>query len=164
MITHCRFLRKWLESTHISRFVPAITIISLVILTSCFEDDSPRPEEKRGCTDSKALNQDFQADVNDGSCKYSTVTFYAKFGFFNGIPISSIDVSVNGGNIGAITATYPNGPGNCSASGTVKYDFGSGDSIDWNTVVFLANGASIFNSGSISPSSFQECIRVNVTQ
>jgi hypothetical protein len=30
---------------------------------------------KKGCTDSKALNHNSDADTNDGSCQYSTVIF-----------------------------------------------------------------------------------------
>ena len=62
-----------------------------------------------------------------------------------------------------ISANYLIGPGNCSASGTVKYSFPDGKSIDWNTTVYLANGATIFDSGSVSPSRSLECIKVNVT-
>lgn len=31
---------------------------------------------KEGCTDGMALNEDFEATENDGSCKYSKVIFY----------------------------------------------------------------------------------------
>lgn len=118
----------------------------------------------KGCTDSTALNRDFSADKDDGSCRYSRVTFYAQYPAYSGIPINRIEVSVNGNSIGAINAIYPNGPGNCSAQGTVSYLFTNGASADWNTVVFLANGGTVLGSGSISPSSVSECIRVNVTR
>lgn len=129
--------------------------ISLLFFVSC----------GKGCTDAKALNTDFSAEKNDGSCEYSKVGFYASEGFFSGIPIVKVDVSVDGNNIVTTNGTfYQNGPGNCSASGTIAYQFESGNSVDWNATVFLLSGATIFTSGQISPSSVHECIRVNMTR
>jgi hypothetical protein len=133
-----------------------LALFSFATIMSC--------KKKRGCTDSKSLNFDVDADKNDGSCRYSKVTFYAKYGAYSGIPIMSIDVTVDGNMIGSINAVYPNGPGNCAAQGTVPFTFGSGKTSDWNTVVNLANGAKIFGSGSVTPTSLQDCIKVNVTQ
>ena len=138
---------------------PLILIIILFIGASIFISC-----ETPGCTDDNALNYNFEANHNDGSCYYSTITFYAKYGFFNGIPINKIDVSVNGDFIESLSAVYPNGPGNCNANGTGKYQCQSGDPVDWNTIVYLANGATIFGSGNISPSSISSCIKVNVTR
>lgn len=121
-------------------------------------------EVKKGCTDPNALNRDYTAEVNDGSCVYSNVTFYASAGLFNGIPVTRIDVAINGDNIGTIQTTYPNAPGNCSAQGTVSYRFQNGDKVDWNTTVYLASGATLFGSGQVSPSSVSDCIKVNVTR
>jgi len=122
------------------------------------------PDPISGCTDSKALNQDSGASENDGSCRYSEVTFYSKFGYFNGIPINKIVISVEDSEIGVISGTiYPNGPGNCSAPGNVKYTFNNGNTVDWNTTVYLANGSTLYGSGNILPGKFSECIKVNVT-
>jgi hypothetical protein len=116
-----------------------------------------------GCTDSRALNHDVDAEEDDGSCVYSEAVFYAQFGFFNGIPITQIDVSVEGSNIGVINAVYSGGPGNCFATGTAHYQFTNGESISWNTTAHLASGAQIFSSGTLRPTSI-ECIKVNVTR
>lgn len=110
------------------------------------------------------LNYDPSANESDGHCTYSKVTFYAKYGFYSGIPITSIEVSVNGNTVGTINAVYPNGPGNCEAVGTVPYSFTDGSIKDWNTVVHLANGATVFGSGTCSPAAGIECVKVNVTQ
>jgi hypothetical protein len=131
-----------------------VAIISSSLFSSC----------KRGCTDTKALNVDVLAVVDDGTCTYSRVAFYASAGFFNGIPVTKIDVNVNGNFIGAINTVYPNGPGNCSASGTVQYQFQNGRKVDWNTTVYLSNGATLVGSGEVSPSSVSDCIKVNVTR
>ncbi|WP_147377229.1 hypothetical protein [Mangrovibacterium diazotrophicum] len=128
----------------------------LLFISSC--------EEKKGCTDPNSLNYDFEAEASDGSCNYSTTTFYAKYGYFDGIPIVKVDVSVNGSNIGSINAVYPSGPGNCSAVGTIAYEFQSGESVDWNSEIVLANGAVLYSSGIVSPSSSSACIKVNVTR
>lgn len=131
--------------------------VALSILFSC-------TKKTRGCTDMNALNYNSSAEESDGSCTYSKITFYAKYGSFNGIPITSIDVSVNNNMIGTITSIYPAGPGNCDAQGTVAFSFSSASSYDWNTVVHLANGATIFGSGTTSPMAGVDCVKVNVTQ
>jgi hypothetical protein len=121
-------------------------------------------EKEQGCMDNSALNFDGFAERDDGSCNYSRVTFFASAGFFNGIPITKIEVEVGGDYLGTISSIYPNGPGNCSANGTLSYVFQNGDSREWNSKVYLASGAIIFGSGRISPSRSQECIRTNVTR
>ena len=117
-----------------------------------------------GCTDMNALNYNSAAQDNDGSCQYSQLTFYAMYGYYNGIPISSIDVSVNGTMIGTINTVYPTAPGNCYAQGTVAYAFSTDAAYNWNTVVHLLNGAQVYGSGSVSPMGGVSCIKVNVTQ
>jgi len=138
--------------------IAIVLFAATIIFTSC--------EKKRGCTKSNALNFDSDACDDDGSCNFSTVTFYANAGFFNGIAIARVDVSVEGNAIGSTQGIYyPGGaPGNCSANGTVSYQFESGDKIDWNAVVYLVNGATLFESGQVSPSRYSECIKVNMTQ
>jgi hypothetical protein len=131
-----------------------VLLTSMIFLNSC----------KRGCTDSKALNYDVSADKSDESCRYSTATFYASAGFFNGVPINRIDLSIEGSGVGTINAVYPAGPGNCSAPGTVIYQFENGSTVDWNSVVYLSNGQTLLGSGTASPSSFNECVKINVTQ
>ncbi|MFM7710101.1 MAG: hypothetical protein ACKO5C_04235 [Ferruginibacter sp.] len=131
-----------------------ILIASMLLFNSC----------EKGCTDPKALNYKVTADKNDGSCQFSTATFYASAGFFNGVPINRIDLSIEGSGVGTINTIYPAGPGNCSAPGTVIYQFENSSTVDWNTVVYLNNGQTLFGSGTASPSSINACVKVNVTQ
>jgi hypothetical protein len=138
--------------------IHVLTFMLLVFLSFTFSSC------KRGCTDVNALNNDVLAVVNDGTCEYSKALFYANAGFFNGIPILKIDVSINGSFVGTISNVYPNGPGNCSAPGAVQYQFLNGKRVDWNTVVYLANGGTIGGTGTASPSSVSQCIYVNVTR
>lgn len=121
-------------------------------------------QKKKGCVDNAARNRNYEAEVDDGSCVYSMATFYASSGFYAGIPIVKIDVSIDGSSLGSITSVYPNGPGNCSAQGTLSYTFESGTKVDWNTTVYLANGAVVYGSGQALPLSTQDCVKVNVTR
>ena len=142
-----------------------VAILTVLVFSSAnCEDDIEPPKEIRGCTDRNSLSYNPQATIDDGSCEYSIVTFYAQWNAFNYIPIMRIDVLVNGEMLGSITTNYPNGPGNCSAQGTVRYEFNNGRSVDWNTTVYLANGAIIYGSGQVSPNQYSECIKVNVTK
>lgn len=135
--------------------IVALIISSSVLSSSC----------ERGCTQVNALNRDYSANKDDGSCEFSVATFYASAGFFNGVPIQSIAVKVGGNLVGTIPGVYyPNGPGNCSATGTVAYQFQDGKTIDWNTTVTLANGQTLFGSGQATASSYSSCIKINVTQ
>ncbi|MBR9919789.1 MAG: hypothetical protein GYB31_03055 [Bacteroidetes bacterium] len=132
-----------------------LLLLSTFMLTSCFEEP--------GCTDPAALNYEYDATENDGSCQYSDITFYSKYGYYAGVPISKIDVIVEGSSIGAVTAVYPNGPGNCSAQGNILYSISAGETVNWNAEITLVTGAVFFASGgSVKPSSSQECIKVNV--
>lgn len=121
---------------------------------------------KKGCTDNNALNTDFDANKDDGSCRYSSVTFYASASYYNGIPVNKIDITINGSNVGVIPGgtVYFSPPGNCISPGTVAYQFINGNKIDWNSSAYLASGAVIYASGQLSPSSASECIKINVTR
>lgn len=142
-------------------FIKLLLFSITIILYSCECEEEPI----KGCTNSKAINKDINAEVDDGSCVYSSVAFYSSASFFNGIPISKVDLNINGNHIGSTNGTfYPNGPGNCSAPGTVPFKFSNSNSVDWNATVFLANGATIITSGTASPNSIYDCIKINLTK
>jgi hypothetical protein len=136
------------------RYLLIFAVVLLPFMESC----------KKGCRDNKALNYDSDAAKDDGSCRFSNVVFYGQYPAFNGIPIVKIEVTVNGENLGSITSFYPSGPGNCSATGTINYPFRSGELVDWNTTVLLANGNTVFGSGQVTADRFTECLKVNVTK
>lgn len=141
-----------------------VSLFALILtISSC--DLFPLREPNPGCTDIKALNYDYSAEVDDGSCTYSNAVFYAQWPAYNGITIVRTDITVNGNQQGTISySIYPNGPSNCFAPGTVQYQFQDGNSVSWNAVHYLSTGVTIFAGGTISPSSSNDCIKVNVTQ
>jgi len=145
----------------------SLTLLLLLCSSCCKTDDEGLviPDPVLGCLDINALNYNSLADTEDGSCRYSVATFYAKFNFFQGIPIVNIDVTINGEFIGSISDGFiwPNGPGNCSSQGTVPYQFLDSTPVDWNATLFLANGQSFSTGGIRTPSSSIECIKINVT-
>ncbi|RYY38218.1 MAG: hypothetical protein EOO08_15470 [Chitinophagaceae bacterium] len=116
-----------------------------------------------GCMSNKALNYKFDADTDDGNCSFSKVTFFGRYTTYNGVPITRVDVSINGTPLGSLTAVYPGGPGNCSAPGTLSYQFTDDRTLDWNSTIYLANGATLVGSGQVSPSRYDACIKVSAT-
>lgn len=138
-----------------------IILAGMLLFFSCEENK----ENMLGCTDNSSLNYSSLADSDDGSCTYSKATFYAKYSTFLGIPITRIDITINGESIGSINGgfTWPNGPGNCSSTGTVSYQFTNSNTVDWNATIYLANGNLLSSSGIKSPSRFSECLKINVT-
>lgn len=144
---------------------PKFLTILFLIVVSCSKSEDVTPEPVYGCLDKESLNFNQLADTSDNSCKYSKITFYAKYNLFQNIPINKIDITINGEFIGSITNGFiwPNGPGNCSSTGTVQFEFTNPNSIDWNATLFLANGQTLSTGGSKSPNRFSECIKTNVT-
>lgn len=108
----------------------------------------------KGCTDPKALNRNYDAETDNGSCTYSSAIFYMSV--IN--PTRPVTVKVGGNNIGTITAQFPNGPGNCSAPGCAVFQFKNGQKLDW---VATEPGGLIW-TGTIEPNSFTDCIKVRV--
>lgn len=132
------------------RVLISVLCIFTIVFTSNSCDDKP----VKGCTDSKGLNKNFEAEIDDGSCNYSNVIFYMSV--INAA--RPVTVTVAGNNIGMITSQFPNGPGNCSAPGCVVFKFKNGQRLDW---VATEPGGLIW-TGTIEPNSFSDCIKVRV--
>ncbi len=104
--------------------------------------------------DNDATNYNYQAEEDDGSCTYSKAIFYVT-GPPNYPPLT---LYINGSAQGVISAFYPSGPGNCSATGCPTYQFTSGSTVDWE----VKDAAFNIVNGTVSPMSSQECIKVQV--
>jgi len=137
------------------------TLIVFCFLANFFFSSCEKPA--RGCTDSKALNKDYAADEDDGSCTYSRAVFYQAFATVNFRTIVGVEVNVDGTLLGSTFAIYPAGPGNCSAVGTLVYQFQDGESIDWNSKIYLEDGTILLGSGTARADARNDCIRVNAT-
>lgn len=133
-------------------------ILIIPLLSSC--------GQKEGCTDTKALNFDFEATKDNGSCIYSSVTFYASNKVWpDQTTIKKIYVTVNGTHLGSIdTEFYEFGFETCEESGTLSYKFDSGEEIHWMKTIFYENGDT-FNGvyTYLPPDKTDRCLKVNLT-
>ena len=134
-------------------------LLGIIIVISC--------NRQEGCPDEKALNYEmFPEKDNFDMCCYSRVSFYISNDWYwdngNQVCWDAVELYINQNKIGNITSIWPYGPGNCSASGTVQYQFNDGESIDWEAKIYLQNGVVLLSTGMVSPSRNTECIVVNV--
>jgi len=111
---------------------------------------------KEPCNDPEALNFN-----SENECVYSKLAFYAINSFyvdgnFTLYNVISIQVSVNGKNIGSVTKYIR--PNDCSTSGTVPFTFKSGERINWVAKIKLDNGETLETSGSNVPSPSSSCL------
>ncbi len=141
-------------------------IITTLISCTCDDDIVIVENPVEGCTDPLSITYNVNAENDNGSCEYSNLTFYAKYSFFQNVPIVKIDIDINGEIIGSINDgfVWPNGPGNCNANGTVAHQFVNSDKVDWNALIYLSNGVNVSSSGEIEPNRFSDCIKINVTR
>lgn len=140
----------------IALLISGIALLTGITSSSC----------KKGCTSQNAVNKTTMASREDGTCRYSTATFYASAGAFNGVPITRIDVYINGLLKGSMPGSifYPAGLPNCFAQGTVSYTFPNGNGVSWTATVFLANNAVVTTEGQVAPLASTDCLLVNVTR
>ena len=154
-----------------ARFSVGLLLCAILLSAGCILVAPNRP----GCTDRDALNYDSLADVDNGSCRFSRIGFYASANQYEYvpnpeanqlfiIPIDSIVVAVDGSRLGTLRKHHPYGPpGSCNAPGVLIYVFDSGEESDWVAVVLLENGKKLIRSGTIRPHSSHKCITVDVT-
>jgi len=130
-----------------------VLMLALPLLFSCSKNE--------GCNDISAINYDQEADFDDDSCVYSKVTFYADSSRFAGTPINLIEIEIDNVVIGsfAMVSKYP--PTICENTGTTSYDFTKSGDKHWTAIIYLSNGSTTTNSGTISHVSSQDCILIS---
>jgi len=145
------------------KYLIIIIFLFSIINISC--EKEPQILEKPGCTNTRAINYDYSANVDNGTCEYSNVVFYSKYDMYNIngyiYQINNVEVSVNGNFIGNVTSYYPNGVSSCYATGCVTYQMITDKKIYWESTINLINHTPIYNSGSLTPYS-SDCLRVSV--
>jgi hypothetical protein len=120
---------------------------------------------KRKCRDSSATNGAvISSGPSDNSlCIYSKVVFYTSSGYHLNSTINKIEIYINQVYVGDVTAVYANAPGNCTASGTLGYQFLDKNPIDWEAKIILTNGQIAYTNGVLNPSS-NSCIIQDIFQ
>ena len=113
--------RRWFDGD--VKVAGSAVLFPVLLLTSALSRCAVQ-----GCTDGNALNYDFGANEDDGSCLFSNVVFYSA------VDLGTVGVTVNvdGVDSAQITTFYPNGPGNCTAPGTVQITLIDGQTHDWD--------------------------------
>ncbi len=134
-----------------------ISILLLVLLNSACM--------RKKCRDTTATNSAlFTFGSKDNSkCVYSKIAFFNSKQFINNSAVTKIELFINQTYIGEITQVYINGIGNCTATGTVSYQFLSGKSIDWEAKFTLVNGTVFYSNGTVSPDSSLTCMSQDVS-
>jgi len=129
--------------------------ILLPLLFSC-------SKKWNGCTDYVALNFKEKAEKDDGSCIYTSITFYADSANYPGTTINRIDITIDGINIGTFNGAYMNLP-DCSNPGELSTRFSIEDAgkVTWQSKTYLTNGTFLTKTGTVTPDSATSCVIVN---
>lgn len=113
-----------------------------------------------GCADHLAINFDEDAEKDDGSCLYGSVTFYADSSQYPAVQVSNIIVTVDNRVINTFNTFYNGFVGDCGTFGTVSYNFGDAGMIFWSTRTEMIDGTFHIRNGTVTPNG-SECILVN---
>ncbi|MGB0887904.1 MAG: hypothetical protein ACPGSL_07260 [Vicingaceae bacterium] len=128
--------------------------ISFFMITSCSKD-------KEGCNDRRASNYDQNVVVDDGSCIFTAVTFYADSNQTNGFNFSSIDVIVNGDEIGTFNGSgfFTNGSQVCGSPNTAVFKTRGESEVRWTARINRDGGLPpIVNEGIVTDIESQGCV------
>ena len=113
-----------------------------------------------GCADHLAINFNEDAEKDDGSCIYGSVTFFADSSQYPASQVTSITVTVDNKTVDSFNTFYNGFYGSCGSGGTVSYDFGDAGQIFWSTRTEMINGTYQIRNGTVTPDG-TECILVN---
>ena len=127
-----------------------ILTVACIAITSCSKD-------KEGCNDRRASNYDEYAVVDNGTCDFTTLTFYADSTHRNGFQISSIDVSVDGNSLGSFSGYHYIGEQVCGSDRSVIYKTQGETSVSWTATINLFGGGTTSTYGIVNTSVNQPC-------
>ena len=128
--------------------------VAALMVTSCSKD-------KEGCNDRRASNYDEYAVIDNGTCNFTTLTFYADSTHTNGLQISSIDVSVGGTAVGSFSGYHFSGEQVCGTDRIAIYKTQGETSVSWTATINLFGGLTTSSSGTVNTSVNQPCAIVH---
>ena len=132
--------------------------IILPLLFSC--------SKKKGCNYNQAVNYDKMVVVDDGSCTFTSLSFYADNDTINGKHVDFIEITVENNVIGSFSGKQSES-GACNGSNTVSYAKGTDGTINWVSTIHLEgdtinpSGYLIYKSGAATTSPSLPCIAIN---
>ncbi len=145
-----------------------LVVILLPVAFSC--------SKKKGCNAYDAINYDEMVVVDDGSCIYTKLAFYAdRTALSPEIRITSTDVYINSDIIGSFSGAADAG-GACGGSNSVIYATEGEGNISWSCVINLAvdtfdnvdsvyvfsHNSVAYNSGDATTSAGMACNSIDV--
>ena len=128
-----------------------ILTVATLTITSCSKD-------KEGCNDRRASNYDDKVVVDDGSCIFTAVTFYADSINLNGKGITNIDITVNGSVVGSFNGSYNSGNQICGETNTAVYNTNGESSVAWSAVIHQVDGVTVSSSGVFNGITSESCV------
>jgi hypothetical protein len=128
-----------------------ITSLAVLAITSCSKD-------QEGCNDTRARNFDVNVIVDDGSCVYTALTFYADSSQYNGKTISDIEITIDGAVVGNFNGFFTVGNQVCDATNTAIYDTRGDTSVSWSAIIYLNGGTIVTNSNTYNGISSETCV------
>ena len=131
-----------------------LVAIVLPLIFSC--------SKKEGCNYSEAVNYDEMVVIDDGSCRFSKLTFYADTTHINGTYIEHIDIYIDGEVVGTFDGMENLVTGVCDAPNTYVYDLDNG-TINWTSAIYLSDSTNtiLTSSGAATTAPNIPCIEIN---
>lgn len=123
--------------------------------------------KKKGCNYSQAVNYDNMVVVDDGSCTFTSMSFYADQDTIGGKYVEFVDITIGNTAIGSFSGKQSES-GACSGSNTTSYTNEKDGTINWISTIHLEgdsinpSGYLLYNSGSAATSPTIACIAINV--
>ena len=119
--------------------------------------------KKEGCNDRTATNYDDMVVVDDGSCSYTNITFFADSTHIEGDSIVEIKIEINSTVVDSFAGMHQFGPGNCGVSNTGNFATNGEPSVSWCSTIYLFSGGLKFRSGEVNTAANLACVEVHAS-